>query len=110
MTREKLIDAVRNALWRMKFAESEDDVTVERYKEIWHYEWDADLDKAIRLLARIEAAGVRMVPETPTDEMAIAGGEAAQRSIGSWGEPELCYRAMLAASPYAQKDTTHESD
>ena len=52
-------------------------------------------------LLALEAAGVRMVPETPTDEMAIAGGEAAQRSIGSWGEPELCYRAMLSASPFS---------
>lgn len=32
----------------------------------------------------------------PTGEMSCAGGEAQQQSIGSWGEPKLVWRAMIA--------------
>lgn len=36
-------------------------------------------------------------------EAEVAGGEAQSRSIGSWGEPAVAYRAMLAATPYVEE-------
>jgi hypothetical protein len=61
--------------------------------------------RATAALTAIEAAGMRVVPVEPSQEMQLAGGEAQSRSIGSWGEPALVYRAMLAA---AQEDSTSE--
>ena len=52
------------------------------------------------VLGETEPAGEwRMVPVEPTGDMRIAGGEAQQGSCGSYGEPAVVYRAMLAASP-----------
>lgn len=48
-------------------------------------------------LAALSAAGYVIVPREPTDAMTLAGGEAQQTSIGSWGEPALVWRHMLAA-------------
>ena len=50
------------------------------------------------LLHALETRGFVVVPEGPADAMIIAGGSAQQRSIGSWGEPGLVYRAMLKAA------------
>lgn len=58
-----------------------------------------DIARAIR--EADEAAGLAIVPKEPTGDMAVAGGEAQSQSIGSWGEPKVVYRAMLATSPYA---------
>ena len=70
------------------------------------------------ILAAIEAAGVRLVPEEPQVGMFRAlteswgDGPEARRGIGQWalGQFREDYRAMLAASPYApaQKDESHE--
>lgn len=43
--------------------------------------------------------GWKLVPVEPTGAMKVAGGEALSQSIGSWGEPSVSYRAMLAAAP-----------
>lgn len=54
------------------------------------------------LLALLSGDAV-VVPKEPTDDMTVAGGEAQSRSIGSWGEPAVAYRAMLAATPYVEE-------
>lgn len=54
------------------------------------------------LLHALETRGFVVVPGDPADAMIIAGGGAQQRSIGSWGEPGLVYRAMITA---AQEDS-----
>ena len=61
-------------------------------------EW-AGADSAVSdLLDALTAAGYAVVPVEPTGEMKVAGGEAQSRSIGSWGEPGVVWRAMIAAA------------
>jgi hypothetical protein len=48
--------------------------------------------------------GLVVVPKKMTGDMAIAAGEGVQRSIGSWGEPELAWDYALAAAPDALRD------
>ena len=74
-------------------------------------------DEALRIveaqLSAIEAAGVRLVPVNMTDEQMIAAERAVQASMDR-GESApirfaaLSVSAMLAASPYAQKDETND--
>jgi len=54
------------------------------------------------ILSALRSAGFAVVPVEPTEVMCIAGGEAQQRCIGSWGEPRIVYRAMIVA---AQEDS-----
>ncbi len=61
------------------------------------------------LLHALETRGFVVVPEAPADAMIIAGGGAQQRSIGSWGEPRLVYRAMLAAAQLNESETKEDS-
>ena len=69
-------------------------------------EWEA-------ALSALEAAGVRLVPVNMTDEQMIAAERAVQASMDR-GESApirfaaLSVSAMLAASPYAQKDETND--
>ncbi len=49
--------------------------------------------------AAAEKDGWKLVPREATGEMEVAGGRAAQKSIGSWGEPGLAWRAMWDAAP-----------
>ncbi len=55
------------------------------------------------LLHALESRGFVVVPGDPSDAMTIAGGGAQQRSIGSWGEPGLVYRAMITAAKGGSK-------
>lgn len=57
---------------------------------------------ALSLLRPIAEGTHGRFPFEPTDDMKWAGGQAQTRSIGSYGEPEVVYRAMLAAA----KDAT----
>ncbi len=69
----------------------------------WHrLDRDASLREADAILSALRSAGFAVVPVEPTGEMCIAGGEAQQRCIGSWGEPRIVYRAMIVA---AQEDS-----
>lgn len=61
------------------------------------------------LLHALETRGFVVVPEAPADAMIIAGGGAQQGSIGSWGEPRLVYRAMLAAAQLNESETKEDS-
>lgn len=58
-------------------------------------------DCARDTLAQIEAltaAGFAVVPVEATGKMVIAGGEAQTQSLGSWGAPDVAWRAMLKAA------------
>lgn len=55
-------------------------------------------DERDRLRDALPPEGYVLVPVEPTEAMEFAGGEAQSRSIGSFGEPALVYRAMLAAA------------
>ena len=93
--REKLVEIVREALWRQNFAAHEDAETVQRQKEAWRHEWDRSLTKATDLIAALEATGVRLAPVEATEEMVLKPG---------FG-PNTCgriWREMLSASPYAK--------
>lgn len=74
-------------------------------------EWTLDGEKEKRVIAtrgmfeefllfysgaRARLDGAKMMPRDATEEMVVAGGNAQTRSIGSWGEPGVCYRAMFA--------------
>ena len=64
-------------------------------------------DTAKDILAALDAAGLAVVPKEATDDMVIAGGEAQQQSIGSWGEPKVVLRAAIPAfNPTTWKSKT----
>jgi hypothetical protein len=46
--------------------------------------------------------GYVLVPMEPTKEMIVAGGAAQGEACPWWGEPAVCYRAMLAAAKINQ--------
>lgn len=98
--REKLVEVIRNALWRQMFAGDEDAETVEYQKQVWDYDWDRTLQKALDLLSAIEAAGVRLVPVEATEKM-IGEAFMAPEARTPAGTLVHQYRYMLAASPFA---------
>lgn len=57
--------------------------------------WGIGPEEAAETLSDLEKLGLAIVPVEPTGDMRMAGGEAQQRSIGSWGEPWVVYAAML---------------
>ena len=67
---------------------------------------DNPRETAIAALSALEAAGVRLVPVEATEEMLDA---TMRTDIANnvWQAVRI-YTAMLAASPYAQKEQTHE--
>lgn len=69
---------------------------------------DNPRETAHAALSAIEAAGVRLVPSEVTEKMLDAPMSTGTAS-NVWQAANI-YRAMLAASPYAQKEQTHESD
>lgn len=60
--------------------------------------------KADSLRDNLTAAGLAVVPVEPTGDTQCAGGEAQQRSIGSWGEPGVVWRAMIRAANLLQQE------
>ena len=104
--REKLVEIVREALWRQNFAAHEDAETVQRQKEAWRHEWDRSLTKATDLIAALEAAGVRLVPVESTMEMFAAADPIGMAAFhaGCTVNPDRIWQAMLAASPYAKEN------
>jgi hypothetical protein len=101
MTREELIEVIRNELWRQVFARNENAETMEYQKQVWDYDWERTLPKAKAMLSALEAAGVRLVPVEATQEMTGAVLE----PTASRYEVMKTYSDMIAASPYAQKET-----
>ena len=103
--REKLVEIVREALWRQNFAAHEDAETVQRQKEAWRHEWDRSLTKATDLIAALEAAGVRLVPDQPTEHMEreMVTLRGIQDNQG-WKNTVDIYRTGVAASPYAKEN------
>jgi hypothetical protein len=101
MTREELIEVIRNELWRQVFARNENAETMEYQKQVWDYDWERTLPKAKAMLSALEAAGVRLVPAEATQEMTGAVLE----PTASRYEVMKTYSDMIAASPYAQKET-----
>lgn len=70
--------------------------------------WKGYIRAISAALAALEAAGVRLVPSEVTEKMLDAPMSTGTAS-NVWQAANI-YRAMLAASPYAQKEQTHESD
>lgn len=67
--------------------------------------WEHYKPEAVEVLAALEAAGVRLVPESVTPKMAVCLESnfsvcepASEIHAANW---RSAYRAMLAASPYA---------
>lgn len=52
---------------------------------------------AAAALSAIRSSGLAITPREATGEMCVAGGDAQSQSIGSWGEPKICYPAMVEA-------------
>lgn len=111
MTREALIEVMARAMaprcWEVMDAEL--NRMLQRYKrqnvtypsdQFQHKESMAAARKA---LSALEVAGVRLVPVDPDDKMLAAGMEC--DSIAHPWEALGVYRQMLAASPYALKET-----
>jgi hypothetical protein len=64
------------------------------------------LSAADAALAALEAAGVRLAPSEATHKMADVGTEARwQSAVRDANNVREIWRAMLAASPYALKET-----
>lgn len=106
MTREELIEVIRNELWRQVFVRDENAETMEYQKQVWDYDWERTLPKAKAMLSALEAAGVRLVPSEATHKMADVGTEARwQSAVRDANNVREIWRAMLAASPYALKET-----
>ena len=105
--REKLVEIVREALWRQNFAAHEDAETVQRQKEAWRHEWDRSLTKATDLIAALETAGVRLVPVEATEEMVSAYYDEMPTpyhiDMRDTGEARQAIEHVLAASPYAKE-------
>jgi hypothetical protein len=107
MTREELIEVIRNELWRQVFARNENAETMEYQKQVWDYDWERTLPKAKAMLSALEAAGVRLVPSEPSREMLLKAGATPDGVSPRGGTDYLgkmlpkYYAAMLAASPYA---------
>lgn len=53
------------------------------------------LDPVNQDLVRFDARAALAAMREPTEAMSVAGGEAQQQSIGSWGEPKVVWRAMI---------------
>jgi hypothetical protein len=99
MTREELIEVMAQAML-------EDELSVDPHSyfaTVWANESDIWLSNAKAALAALEAAGVRLVPVDPDDNQLAAGMES--DSISHPWEALGVYRQMLAASPYALKET-----
>lgn len=116
---DALIEAVARGLyaqWPNQFKETRPTTMVEpAYETVWVSESWEDmiqntpsrrlelLDAARAALSAIEAAGWRVVPVEPTQEMIEAGleGEVVRDSSGtSWRSPTAyVYSAMLSAAP-----------
>ena len=63
-------------------------------------------DAANHLMRALEASGVRLVPSEVTHKMADVGTEARwQSAVRDANNVREIWRAMLAASPYALKET-----
>ena len=96
MTREELIEVMAKALC------------------LWGHRatrWEHYKPEAVEVLAAIEAAGVRMVPAEATRGMLLNAGATPDGVSPRGGTDYLgkmlpkYYAAMLAASPYALKET-----
>lgn len=106
MTREGLIEVIRNALWRAYFSPEETPAIIEAQKTAWPEDWDRTGPRAIATLAALEAAGVRLVPSEPSRHMLVAAHMVERDDIElTPDEHRAMYAAFVAASPYAPPDS-----
>lgn len=70
-------------------------------RELHHAGWEKDYwtDAAKQVLSAIEAAGYRVVPVEPTDEMAENARNAIYEPLSSKLRAKAVYTAMLADAP-----------
>lgn len=57
--REKLVEVIRETMWRQTFAPDEHPMVIERQKDNWPDDWERTLPTAKGVLLAIEAAGAR---------------------------------------------------
>jgi hypothetical protein len=105
-TREALVEVIRETMWRQTFAPHEDPMVIERQKANWPDDWARTLPKAEGILAALEAAGVRLVPDTPSETQLIAARLTERDDIELTREEWTdAYKSFVAASPYAKEPT-----
>lgn len=67
-----------------------------------------DYDHADAILATLDAAGLVVVPRDPTGNMSEAGWRSLPCNVTKRFIADECYRAMISASPHAQKGSDHD--